>query len=63
MRDAATDGYVVTDCGQPVARIVPIDEPPRGTPFAQRVLRPAFARMKKIPGDSTRYIREDRDRR
>lgn len=63
VREAATGGYIVTDRGQPVARIVPLDEAPRGTPFAQRVLRPGFVRMKKISGDSTIYLREDRDRR
>ena len=63
VREAPSGGYIVTDRGHPVARIVPIDEPARGIRFADRVLRTEFARMKKIPGDSTIYLREDRDRR
>lgn len=62
VREPPSGGYIITDRGQPVARIVPLDEAPRGTPFAERVLRPAFARLKKVRGDSTIGISEDRDR-
>lgn len=63
VREPPSGGYVVTDRGQPVARIVPLDEAPSGPPFSARVLRPALARMKPIRWDSTKAVRDDRDRR
>ena len=62
VREAASEPYVVTDRGRPVAVLGPVTDLPKGTPFAKRRLLPALARMKKIRGDSTRDISEDRDR-
>lgn len=62
VREAPNGGYIVTDRGHPVARIVPFDEAASGPPFSARVLRPAFARLKAVRGDSTVGISEDRDR-
>ena len=57
---------VVTDNGQPVAKIVPIPVRPPGNPFATRKLLPGYASImhKRYGGkDSTEIVSEMRDGR
>ena len=63
VREAATEPYVVTDRGRPVAVLGPVRPPRRGITFAERTLRPALARMKPVKWDSTKAVRDDRDSR
>ena len=66
VREAAAGGYavVVTDRGRPVATIVPYAEHDERRRFRDRALSPAFAAIQKrrIKGDSSLGISEDRDR-
>lgn len=41
---------------------VTVQAAPVGIRFADRVVLPEFANLRSLPGDTTRYISEDRDR-
>jgi prevent-host-death family protein len=59
---------VITDNGKPIAQIQPLPEHAKGETgspkWKNRKLVPGYAAImnKRFPGDSTRFISEDRDR-
>jgi len=69
VREVARHGQIiVTDSGQPVARLVPEQPSPKAPYFAQRKRSPKFKRLddsgKMGKGtDATQAISEDRDER
>ena len=59
---AQTDGVVVLERGEPIAKIVPFNENDTRVSFSKRKLVKGFAGLPKIRHDSARYISEDRER-
>jgi antitoxin (DNA-binding transcriptional repressor) of toxin-antitoxin stability system len=60
VRAASHEKIIITDRGQPVALLKKPDGPDLvGKPFPKRDIRT----MLKVPGDSTRYVSQDRDGR
>ena len=62
-RAARGEGVVVTDRGRPVASLIPFREGDPGGSFRERRLLPEFEALPVVPGDTTAYVSEDRDRR
>ena len=66
VRQAAQYGEIfVTDSGTTVAKLMPIDEPPKTSSFNDWQPSPKFAAIMHRPvggTDSTQIISEDRDR-
>ena len=65
IREASAAGYavVVTDRGQPIATISPYAPDAERRQFRDRTISPAFAALqrKRITGDSTADVSDDRD--
>jgi len=61
-RAAAGDAVVITGRGRPLAALAALDERDLGTSFAQRRVLPEFEALPAVPGDSSRYVSEDRER-
>ncbi len=59
---------IITDNGKPIAQLQPLgadaDDQPKRPKWKDRVLLPGYAAImnEPVPGDSTEYISEDRDR-
>jgi antitoxin (DNA-binding transcriptional repressor) of toxin-antitoxin stability system len=59
-------GLIVTDRGEPIARIEPVDARPAANPFRSRKLFPAYQRLLRSGrlgrgADSTQIVSADRD--
>ena len=61
-RAAEEERIIITDRGRPVATLVPFQIQDAYTPFSKRKILPEFESLPFLPGDSTRYISEDRNR-
>lgn len=55
----SAEPLVVLDRGRPVARLMPLEDPPR-TNFANRVLVAGFENLPPVDIDSARLLEEDR---
>lgn len=68
VRKAAGMNVIITDNGKPIAQLQPLgaegDGKPKRPKWKDRVLLPGYAAIMNtpVPGDSTAYISEDRDR-
>lgn len=64
VREAARHGYVVTDRGRPIAKLIPADEASARPSFGEVVrARGPIAQLKGKGPTLAEYIREERDRR
>ena len=59
---ADAGGIIVSDRGQPVAKLLAFSGSDQGIPFGRRPLLKGFATMPRINHDSTRYLSQDRSR-
>ena len=63
VRSAALgEGVVITDCGRPVASLLPVRPGDLGTSFRQRCPLPEFDALPPVSGCSGVHVSQDRDR-